>query len=81
MIIGLISAAVCSTICYGICAFVPGEGIFSFLVKGFLTIVVSNVIYILMRRKNRYFNLSIDLIDSVTKYKLIKITKIIRNKE
>ena len=81
MIIGLISAAVCSTVCYGICAFIPGEGIFSFLVKGFLTIIVSNVIYILMRRKNRYFNSSIDLIDSVTKYKLIKITKIIRNKE
>ena len=63
---GAISIAVIAGICYGICRFIPLDGILKLAANGMVAVIVSNVMFYMFYRKNELFNPTIDLFEYIT---------------
>ena len=70
---GAFIIAIIASVCYGICYLIPLEGIPQIIANGAVAVVVSNVMFIALYRRNDLFNSVIDLIEYITKGKFKKI--------
>lgn len=72
-------ACLVTVVCYYICSSTQKFGLFAQLVlNGSICIFLSNVIQVILYRKNKYYTQMIDLVDRITKYKFSPALRILK---
>ena len=71
-------AAVSGIICYFIGIIIPVNGFGGLLLRLLIALVISNVLIIVLRRRNPMYNPSIAFIDKITRFKITKLLEMIK---
>lgn len=61
----MLTSSIVLVVCFYFCNLIGNDGIFSFIGRGIICIVVPNIIMLILLRNNRYFNDGVQQIKSV----------------
>lgn len=71
-------AALSGGLCYFIGIVLPIGGFFGLVIRLLTALVISNILIILLRRKNEIYNPSLDFVDRITKFRISRLLALIK---
>lgn len=74
-------AVISGILCYYIGIIIPIQGVVGVIARCAISIALSNTLFIVLRRKNKVFNSTLDLINKMTKHKFNFMFSLIKTKE
>lgn len=75
---GTLCVCIAAGVCYLICRFLPPTGIVTIILRIVISVTVSNLLFILLLRKDALFGEAMDLVDRLTGFRFTKIISLIK---